>query len=65
MSPSWFRDRHDGAGDIPALRARALLTHSELVCPVCPVASSLLDPDAQGLCLAGLASPGLLLRWSH
>lgn len=57
MSPVWFHDQCDGAstGDVPRLRVGALLTHSELVCPICPVALSLLDPDAQSLCLAGLA----------
>lgn len=56
-SSGWLLDWCDGAskGDLPGLRARALLDHSKLVCPLCPVGSSPLDPDARGLCLAGLA----------
>lgn len=57
MSSGWLLDWCDGAGEgnLPRLRATALLARSKWVCPTCPVASSPLDPDAQGLCLAGLA----------
>ena len=42
MSSGWLLDWCDGAseGDLPGLRARALLAHSNLVCPIYPVASS-------------------------